>query len=311
MKVRLLAGLGLAALLVQEVLAQDLGPHFTKIRDGIYVQTARSTPPGTSNVGIILTSEGPVLVDTGQTPVDTREVAEAVKKLSPQPVRFVINTETHTDHAYGNFVFSPPAVVINHDGAGKEMQETLDPKRVGELEAQSPAMRAAVQGFRLVPPHLEYAGEKVTLRVGERTLVLLNLGTTHSLANTAVWLPNERVLFAASVAVEGQFNTIRPHTNIPDMLAVMKTMRALNAEVVIPGHGVPTTNKLFDDYSRYLETLLQRVGALMAKGRTLDQIKQEVRLPEYENLALAKERMPNNVEAAYRAIQSGYRPASY
>ena len=127
-------------------------------------------------------------------------------------------------------------------------------------------MKAALQGFRLIPPQIEY-GNKMTLRVGERTFELFNLGTTHSLANTAVWLPNERVLFAASVAVEDQINTIRPHTNIPDMLAMMKMMKALNAEVVIPGHGVPTTNKIFDFYTGFLETLLQRVGTLMKRGQ--------------------------------------------
>jgi cyclase len=303
-----LSGLGFASLLVPAVVAQDLGPHFTKIKDGIYVQTTKSTPQATSNVGIIVTSEGVVLVDTGQTALDTREVADAVKKLTSQPVRFIINTETHGDHTSGHFVFSPPAVVINHEGAGEEMKQAYDPKRVAVLEAQSPAMRAAVQGSRLVPPHIEYTGDKATLRLGERTFVLLNLGTTHSLANTAVWLPNERVLFATAVAVERQINTVRPHTNIPDMLAVIKMMRALNAEVVIPGHGAPTTNKIFDDYSRYLETLLQRVGKLMAAGRTLDQIKAELRMPEYENLVGAKERIPNNIEAAHRAIQAGYRP---
>jgi cyclase len=305
---RWLAGLVPAVLLVPAVSAQDLGPHFTKIADGIYVQTAKSTPQATSNVGLILTSEGVVLIDSGQTAIDTREVADAVRKLTSQPVRFIINTETHADHTSGHFVFSPPAVVINHEGAGEEMSGAFNPKRISDLEAQSPEMRAALQGFRLVPPHVEYAGDKATLRLGERTFVLLNLGTTHSLANTAVWLPNERVLFAASVAVEGQINTVRPHTNIPDMLAAMTMMRALGAEVVIPGHGAPTTNTIFDDYSRYLQTLLERVGALTAKGRTLDQIKQEISISEYEGLVGAEERIPNNIEAAYRAIQAGYRP---
>jgi cyclase len=285
--------------------AQDLGPHFTKIKDGIYVQTAKSTPQANSNGSLIVTSEGVVLVDTGQTAIDGREIADAVKKLTPQPVRFIIDTETHPDHTYGHFLFSPPAVIINHEGAGAEMKQSFDPKRMTELENQSPEMKAALQGFRLIPPQIEYA-DKLTLRVGERTFELLNLGTTHSLANTAVWLPNERVLFAASVAVEDQINTIRPHTNIPDMLAMMKMMKALNAEVVVPGHGAPTTNKMFDFYTGFLETLLQRVGQLMNEGKTLDQIKAELRMPEYENLAGAKERIPNTAEAAYRAIKGGY-----
>ena len=294
-------------LLASPVWAQDLGPHFTKIKDGIYVQTAKSTPQANSNASIIVTSEGVILVDTGQTAIDSREVAEAVKKLTSQPVRFIIDTETHPDHSYGHFLFSPPAVVINHLGAGEEMKQSFDPKRMSTLENQSPEMREALQGFRLITPQIEYKG-KMTLHVGERTLELLDLGTTHSLANTAVWLPKERVLFAASVAVENQINTIRPHTNIPDMLAMMKMMKDLNAEVVIPGHGVPTTNKIFDFYTGFLETLLQRVGKLMDEGKSLDQIKAEIQMPEYENLTGAKERIPNTVEAAYRAIKGGYRP---
>jgi glyoxylase-like metal-dependent hydrolase (beta-lactamase superfamily II) len=187
------------------------------------------------------------------------------------------------------------------------MTSAFDPKRITELENQSPEMRAAVQGFRLVTPQVEYGGDKTTVRLGERTFELLNLGTTHSLANSAVWMPKERVLFAASVAIENQINTIRPHTNIPDMIAVMKMMKALNPEIVIPGHGVPTTTKMFDFYTGFLETLLQRVGKLMDEGKTLDQIKVELRMPEYENLAGAKERIPNTAEAAYRAIKGGYK----
>ena len=298
-----------AVLLIPAVsFAQDLGPHFTKIKDGIYVQTVNSAPQATTNAAIIVTSEGVVLIDSGATAIDTREVADAVRELTSQPVRFIINTETHPDHTSGHFVFSPPAIVINHEGAGEEMTQAFNPERISRLEAQSPEMREALQDFRLVQPHVEYAGDKTTLRLGERTFVLLNLGTTHSLANTAIWLPDERVLFATSVAVEGQINSVRPHTNIPDMLAAMTMLRDLDAEVVIPGHGVPTTNEIFDNYSRYLRTLLERVGALMTQGRTLDQIKAEIRMPEYEDLVGATERIPNNVEAAHRAIQAGYRP---
>ena len=292
-------------LFASPMLGQDLGPHFTKIMDGIYIQNAKPTPRSNSNGSIIVTSEGVVLVDTGQTAIDNREVAEAVKKLTSQPVRFIIDTETHDDHAYGHWLFSPPAVIINHEGAGAEMNQAFDAKHMSDLEKQSPEMKAALQGFRMIPPQIEY-GDKMTLRLGERTFELLNLGTTHSLANTAVWLPNERVLFAGALAVEGQISQIRPFANIPEMLAMMKMMKALNAEVVIPAHGAPTTNKAFDFYTGYLVTLLQRVKKLMDEGKTLDQIKTALRMPEYEKLALAKERLPNNAEAAYRAIKGGY-----
>ena len=79
MTMRVCTGVVSALLLATPALAQDLGPHFRKIADGIYVQTAREV---NSNVGIILTSEGVALIDSGQTLIDTREVAEAVKKAT-------------------------------------------------------------------------------------------------------------------------------------------------------------------------------------------------------------------------------------
>ena len=105
MRVRLLAVV-CAWLVALPVQAQDLGPNVRKIRDGIYVYAAK---PQDSNVSFIQTKEGVVMIDTGQTPVDALAAMGILKKLSAQPVRFVIHTEPHDDHTNGDFVFSPPA----------------------------------------------------------------------------------------------------------------------------------------------------------------------------------------------------------
>jgi cyclase len=277
--------------------AQDLGPHFRKIKDGIYVQSAREV---NSTSSIVLTQEGPVIIDTGQTPVDTREVMEAVRKLTPLPVRMVINTEVHPDHTTGNFVFSPPALVVNAQGASDAMRKAFDPQRAETLAKQSAEMREAVQGYRLVTPHVEYR-DKATLHVGERTFELLQFRNVHSEADTAVWMPEERVLFAASIAIPDSINNLRPFVSIPTMLQAMAIMKALNPEIVVPGHGSVGTTKIFDDNERYFRLLLERVGAMVRAGRSLEQIKQELRMPEYAGWAYP-ERMPSNVDAAYRAV---------
>ena len=286
------------ALFAASMWAQDLGPHFRKIKEGIYVQSAREV---NSNASIILTKEGVVIIDTGQTPIDSREVQEAVKKLTALPVRLVIDTEVHPDHTTGNFVFSPPAIVINHKGASEAMRAAADPNRLTSLSSQSPEMREAVQGYHLVTPHVEYQ-DKTTLYVGERTFELLHLRNVHSEADTAVWLPDERVLFAASVAIPNSINNIRPFVAIPDMLAAIKMLKSLNPEIVVPGHGSFGTTKIFDDSERYYALLLERVGALAREGKSLDQIKQELRMPEYKDWSY-QERMPTNIEAAYRAVK--------
>jgi len=284
------------------VWAQDLGPHFRKIKDGIYVQTAQD---GNSNCGIIVTSEGVVLVDSGHNPSDSREILAAVKKLTNQPVRYLIDTETHGDHTTGHWVFSPPALVINSDGATKDMQEAYNPQRIEGIRRQSPEMAAASEGYKMVTPQIEYS-DKMTLRLGGKTIEILHLDNVHSGADSAVWLPEDRVLFAASAAGPKRLNNIRPTVRIADIRAALKMMKALNPEIVVPGHGAPVTATMFDESEAYYTLLFERMNALIRQGKSLDQIKAELKMPEYASWA-NQDRLPNNIEIAYRELRGGSR----
>lgn len=280
--------------------AQDLGPQIRKLEDGVYVYVGKNF---NSNCGIVITQEGVVLIDSGHNPTDSRAILAAVKKLTPLPVRFLIDTEPHPDHTTGHFVFSPPAVIIAAEGAGESMRsrERGDPERIQKLAATSPQMRTALEGYRFVTPNVEYR-QKMTLKVGERTFELMYLKGVHSESDTAVWLPKERVLFSAAGIVVNQINNLRPIVSIPDILAAAKTMKNLNPVHVVPGHGMPGTAKIFEDSEKYYALLLERVGKLAKEGKSLDEIKKQVRIPEYQDWA-AQERFPTNVEAAYRAVK--------
>ena len=285
--------------------AQDLGPQFKKIKDGIYVQTANDI---NSNCGIVLTTDGVVLIDSGHNPTDSRAVLNAVKKLTPLPVRFLINTENHPDHITGDFVFSPPAVVIAGEGASSAIRKNYDPDWNKNLMEQSQEMRDAFSGYRMVYPQVEYH-EKMTLYVGERTFVIMSNRNVHSDADTAIWLPQERVLFSGAAAVPNRFNNLRSFVTIPDILNATKIMKGLNPKIVIPGHGSPGTTKIFDDSDQYYELFLDRVAKMVRDGKSLDQILKELRMPEYDNW-LAKNRFSTNIEAAYRAVKAGYSPGA-
>jgi alkyl sulfatase BDS1-like metallo-beta-lactamase superfamily hydrolase len=188
--------------------AQDLGPGFTKVKDGIYVFAAA---PENSTCSIIVTQEGVVLIDSCHHPPDSHKVLGAVKKLTDKAIRFLINTETHNDHTTGHFVFSPPAVIINHEGA---------------TEA-SPEMAEALE--------------------------LLYLKNVHS-------------------------------------------------EVVIPGHGSVSTTKIFDEYEDFYTLLLQRVSDMAAQGKTLDQIKKDLKMPEFAHWS-GQDRLGVNIDVAYKSVK--------
>jgi cyclase len=279
--------------------AQDLGPRVKKLADGVYVPTGKGFD---SNSGIILTDEGVVVIDTGQNPIESRDIMDTVKKLTSMPVRLVIDTEPHADHTTGHYVFSPPAIVIAAAGAGESMRgaDRNAPDRIQRLAATSPEMKAALDGYRFIAPQIEYQ-DKMTINLGGRVIELRYLKGVHSEADSAVWLPNERVLFSASAFVVNQINILRSFVTIPDILAAGKMMKALNPEHVVPGHGTPGTVKIFADGEQYYALLMDRVGKLMKEGKSLDDIKKEVKMPEYASWG-SQDRFPTNVDAAYKAL---------
>src|SRR2546430_5769797 len=147
-KPALVLAANISLLLVRSIQAQDLGPQIKKFKDGIYVYVGKEL---NSNCGIVLTQEGVILIDSGHNPTDSRAILQAVKKLTPLPVRFLIDTEPHPDHTTGHFVFSPTAIVIVAEGAGESMKARFnaEPDRNQKLMDQSPEMRAAFEGYRM------------------------------------------------------------------------------------------------------------------------------------------------------------------
>ncbi|HVO92406.1 MAG TPA: MBL fold metallo-hydrolase [Terriglobales bacterium] len=278
--------------------AQDLGPGFTKVKDGIYVYAAKD---GNSTCSVVLTQEGPVIIDACQRPPDTHHLMAGVKKLTDKPVRFLIDTEVHNDHTFGHWVFSPPAVVINAEGAGAAMKKGFDPKRASALAGESAEMAEAVKGYKMVVPQIEYK-DRMTINLGERTFELYYLKNVHSEADTAIWLPKERVLFAASAANVKSIINLRPFVRIPDVLASYKLMKSLNPEFVVPGHGAVSTTKIFDEYEAFYTLLMKRVGEMAAQGKSLDEIKKELKMPEYADWA-GQNNLPQNITVAYASIK--------
>ena len=280
------------------VTAPDLGPGFTKVKDGIYVFAPDAT---TTTCGFVVTQEGVLMIDSCNSPLHSRNMLAAIKKVTDKPIVFLIDTETHSDHTANHFIFSPPATIINHVGAGAAMKKEFNPKRGETLAAQSAEMRAALQGYKMIAPHIEYK-DKMTINLGERTFELIYLKNVHSEADTVIWLPKERVLFAGSAANVRTFINLRPSVVLSDVLASYKLMKSLNPEVVVAGHGPVSTTKIFDEYEGYYTLLLKRVGQMAAQGKSLAEIKKELKMPEYADWH-GQDRLGPNIDAAYKSVK--------
>ena len=181
------------------------------------------------------------------------------------------------------------------------MRKGFNPKRVETLAAESPEMAETVKGYKMIVPQIEYRN-RMTINLGERTFELLYLKNVHSEADTAIWLPKERVLFAASAANVKSIINLRPFVRIPDVLASYKLMKSLNPEIVVPGHGAVSTTKIFDEYETFYNLLVKRVGEMAAQGKSLDEIKKELKMPEYADWA-GQNNLPQNITVAYESIK--------
>jgi len=89
---------------------------------------------------------------------------------------------------------------------------------------------------------------------------------------------------------------------IPDVLASYKLMKSLNPEIVVPGHGPVSTTKIFDEYEAFYNLLIKRVGEMAAQGKSLDEIKKDLKMPEYADWA-GQNNLPQNITVAYESIK--------
>jgi cyclase len=233
----------------------DRRPYLREVADGVY---AYVQPPGgwnVSNAGIILGPDRVAVVDTTATEARARALREHIRTLTSRPVRLVVNTHFHGDHTFGNGVVGAEAVIVAHELAREEMIATgtaltrLWPRvNWGEVEP--------------TPPQLTYR-DGLTLWIGERRAELIHVGPAHSTNDTAVWLPEERVLFAGDVLMSGCTPFVLMGS-VAGSLAAIERLRALEPGIVVGGHGAVSGPEVLDqtaDYLRWLGALAEQAAA--------------------------------------------------
>jgi cyclase len=95
--------------------ARPLAHRFERIADGVYAALPNGTVNVVSNSAVIINDEDVIVVDAHATPAAARALVEDIKTLTAKPVRYVIDTHYHWDHAHGNQGFIPGAQIIGHE----------------------------------------------------------------------------------------------------------------------------------------------------------------------------------------------------
>jgi cyclase len=247
------------------------------------------------NPSYVVTSDGVVVVDTPQLP--TRAVAMREEAEQHGPIRYVINTEHHVDHIFGNYYFKP-VPVVHHKGVADNFMVVapiLDPFAYAEeaIPTDDP------EGAAIFPDRDEYYADPndgsivftgdLRLEVGETTFNLIHVAG-HTPGQIAVHVPQEGVVFTGDT-IFNQCQTWLMTSDVDGWLAALETIRALDFDHLVPGHGPITDRSSLDDQRAILLEWKSRVAAAVAEGLSREETQERVNLKERFPVDIGQEYM--------------------
>jgi cyclase len=221
--------------------------------------TAFMRPDEGANVGVIHSQHGMVLIDTASSPMEIRSLFDAVS-AHLEEVRMVVNTHFHSDHTWGNQLFTCP--ILAHRLCREQMQSNIknewspDVLRsyISDLEKADPKkaeeLCEVMKDLKIKPPDQIFEERSEGELDGLRYEIIHTGG--HTPDASIVWLPEKRVLFASDLIFQGRYPYIFD-ADIPDWITALGRLLEFDAEVIIPGHGVRCREAEINTMCDYLQ----------------------------------------------------------
>jgi glyoxylase-like metal-dependent hydrolase (beta-lactamase superfamily II) len=177
--------------------------------------------------GIVVGPQWAVVIDTLALPDETLGMRDFIERELGVPVRYVVNTHYHADHAWGNCFF-PGATVIAH----ARCRELLGERGKPSLEAAR-RQNNSLRQVKIVLPHMTFSSGDLTLRVGKKNLTIMSaLG--HSEDGIAILVEEDRVLFAGDAFMPLPYLV---DGDLEDNSASIRKIGRMGLENIIQGHG--------------------------------------------------------------------------
>jgi cyclase len=221
-----------------------------KLKDDLYIIHNDFVP---GNTTVLVTNAGVVLVDD-KFEIDHNNIMAELKKITSQPVKYVVNTHHHADHSGGN----------------AKMQQ-LD----AQIVASEEAFENMVDGKQPGLPNITI-GNEGRIHLGGKTVELYHFGRAHTNGDVVVLFPADRVLATGDIFTFGK--------DVPELIDYSgggsakewpKTLdhaMALDFDTVIPGHGNVTTKQEMRKFRASTALLVTRVHEMVTQKKSRDDI---------------------------------------
>ncbi|MBN1642677.1 MAG: MBL fold metallo-hydrolase [Anaerolineae bacterium] len=266
-------------------------------------------PQEGANASLVETDAGPVVVDTTSCAGDMQCLLDSVGKRATD-VQLVINTHQHSDHTWGNQLFSCPilahrlchaAMAANLEGAWQIERIRASIAARGESDPAWADEMRKIAGLQVTLP-TDLFDDRRAIEVGGVRIDVIHAGG-HTPGSSVVWLPNERVLFAGDLLFVERYPFIGD-ADIPDLIAVLKRLPAYGAEAIVPGHGPLCGEAGVRAMLAYVEGTWARTIEHLAQGHSADEAAADPGYPRYADGA-AERYHELNIRTVYAQLASG------
>jgi cyclase len=233
----------------------------TRVADDTWVFTSELYAE--VNAGLVVTSEGGILIDTLPFPSETRQIIEFAERVCPEGIKYLINTISHADHVYGSYLF-PNAELIAHEKV-REMLMRYGRKALDDAREHTPELRKV----ELRLPKIVFS-EGAVIRLGDKTVHAVHTpGPSPEVA--VVHVREEKVLFASDLMMPVPL-IATPFSNIEHYKTSLRKLYDFNLESIVQGHGDillrGEVTSSIDESISYLDEIQALVERLMAEGAT-------------------------------------------
>lgn len=308
-------------------------PHdVVRLSDGVYAIVRHDPESFANNANslVVIGDSGALVVDAQFTRAATLQTLGAIRQLTTKPVRYVVNTHWHDDHAGGNQVYRDtfPNVEFvaqantradlatigaeNRKGTwngaapfAARLRRLLDQGLGVDSTPTTPRERAALEnavtiinqyiadapGFRETLPTRTF-DRSMTIELGHRTVELRWFGEASTRGDAVVYLPTERI--AAVGDLLGDPVPFAFNAHVGGWISVLDSIRALGARSLLPGHGpVFGGNARVDSTRAMLSRVRDETIAAARDGQPLDQIRKRVTLRDYRDAIAGSDKWLN------------------
>jgi cyclase len=244
-------------------------------------------------IGVLAGPDGVLMVDDQFAPLSAK-IAAAIKQISDQPIRFLVNTHVHPDHTGGNENFGKMGAIIF---AREELRDRLmHPNPAANGTPGVPAPAAAL-------PLVTYEGI-VKLHINGEVVELIPIPKAHTDGDTMIYFPGLDIIMTGDFYRSVQYPNIDRNNGgtlngLLDGLGVVIGLAGPNTKIV-PGHG-PVVGRAEVMANRdMILAVRDRVAQLIAQGKTQDEVLAANPTAEYDA------RVPNSKETTQRFVTQLY-----